>query len=300
MLSAHTGIRRELGFPRSSRPGSRGAVLNVVFSFIHAGKTGTTRGPFSALRLDAETLRDAMTGALVARHRDHQWEIGGERYFRLDTTSAVKIHFEMPSRRSSGSDHTSREYGPYQQFSSVDGIAYVEGRVFAFIDNKVGDWFSYGEGRHWAVMVVNDAGIPKGGNQLLSALAAIAPLLPGVLGLWHGARLARLATTGCLRELMQRMARERGPCNDITAVTWEAHPDPGARRAELLREYEDGGSSLPDTYGSMHGNLVRTRQLIDQARKARSVARSLRAAARNVREAVKAALPEEELAADSL
>ena len=157
-----------------------------------------------------------MTGALVARHTNHQWEIGGERYFRLDTTSAVKIHFEMPNRRSSESDHRSREYGPYQRFSSVDGIAYVDGRVFAFIDARLRDWFSYADGRHWAVMVVNDAGGTRGPKDWLIALAAIAPLLPGVLGIWRGGRLVRLAT-GCLRALARRMAEGPARFEAITA-----------------------------------------------------------------------------------
>lgn len=257
--------------------------MNVVFSFIHAGKAGTTLGPFAAIRLDAETLRDAMTGAILARHKNHQWEIGGERYFRLDSTSAVKIHFETPSRPSSGNDHSSREYGPYQRFSSVDGIAYVEGRVFAFIDAKVGDWFSYGDGRHWAVMVVNDAGTPKGAKELFGTLAAIAPLLAGVLGVWQGGRLVRLAATGCVRKLLERMARKRMRHAPITAVTWETHIAPAARRSELLREYRAGAPSLPGTYGAMHGNLVRTERLIEQARQARSAARALRAAALDVR-----------------
>jgi hypothetical protein len=29
--------------------------------------------------------------------------------------------------------------------------------VFAFVDSKVGDWFCYDDGHHWAVMVITDA-----------------------------------------------------------------------------------------------------------------------------------------------
>jgi hypothetical protein len=260
--------------------------LNVVFSFIHAGKAGRTLGPFAAICLDAETLRDAKTGALIARHTDHQWGIGGERYFRLDCTSAVRIHFETPGQPASGNNRRSRAYGPYQRFSSVDGIAYVEDRVFAFIDAKVGSWYSYSDGRHWSVMMVNDAAGTGGTKGLLAALAGIAPLLPGVLGIWHTGRLIRLQTTGCLRELMQRMAERRTRLDRITAVTWEAHSDPATRKAELLHEYESGSSSLPSTYGAMQGNLARTDRLIAQSREACSAARSLRAAARKLRDAI--------------
>jgi hypothetical protein len=262
--------------------------VNLVVSFIHPRKAARTLGPFAAVRIDAETLREASSGAILAHHRDHQWEIGGERYFRLDSTSAVKIHFESVSRRAFAPDESSRRYGPYQEFSSVDGIAYVDGRVFAFIDAKVGDWFSYDDGRHWSAMVVSEAGGASGAKAALAALAGLAPLLPGVLGLWQGGRLVRLATAACLREHVQRLAegRMRQRPERISALTWETHADPRARRAALLREYRSGSRSLPDTYGAVHGNLVRTSRLIDQARETRSVARSLRAAAEKVRGAI--------------
>lgn len=273
--------------------------MNLVVSFIHPRKAARTLGPFAAVRIDAETLREASSGAILAHHRDHQWEIGGERYFRLDSTSAVKIHFERVSRRGATSDESSRRYGPYQQFSSVDGIAYVDGRVFAFIDGKVGDWFSYDDGRHWSVMVVSDAGGASGVKDALAALATLAPLLAGVLGLWQGGRLVRLAAAACLREHVQRLAegRTRHRPERISALTWETHADPRARRAELLREYRSGSRSLPDTYGASHGNLVRTSRLIDQAREARSVARSLRAAAEKVRGAIVTATRSDRLVA---
>jgi hypothetical protein len=273
--------------------------VNLVVSFIHPRKAARTRGPFAAGSLDAETLREAASGAILACHRNHQWEIGGERYFRLDSTSSVKIHFESVSRRAFTPDESSRRYGPYQQFSSVDGIAYVDGRVFAFIDGKVGDWFSYDDGRHWSIMVVSDAGGASGVKAALAALAALVPLVPGVLGLWQGGRLVRLAAAACLREQVQRLAAgcTRYRPERISALTWETHADPRARRAELLREYRSGSRSLRDTYGASHGNLVRTSRLIDQSREACLIARSLRATAARVREAIATATRSDALVA---
>jgi hypothetical protein len=40
--------------------------------------------------------------------------------------------------------------------SAVDGTAYADNQVFAFIVSKNGDWFCYDAGRYWAVMVLTD------------------------------------------------------------------------------------------------------------------------------------------------
>ena len=38
----------------------------------------------------------------------------------------------------------------------MDGTAYADNQVFAFIDSKDGDWFCYDDGRRWAAMVLTD------------------------------------------------------------------------------------------------------------------------------------------------
>ena len=43
-----------------------------------------------------------------------------------------------------------------QPVSCVDGVAYVDERVFAVLDRDVRDWFSYDSGQRWPVMVVID------------------------------------------------------------------------------------------------------------------------------------------------
>lgn len=179
--------------------------MNLVLSFVHFRKEPKTVGPLEAVRLDGEALYDARSGKVLARHREHQWEVEGQRYFRLDASTPVRIHFErvaqqgpLPSR--------SREFGPFERFSSVDGIAYTDERVFAFVDARIGDWFCYDDGRHWSVMVVRDAGNRSFGN-LLASLAGMAPLLPGVLALWQSARLLYL---GGARTARSRPAERRG------------------------------------------------------------------------------------------
>ena len=201
--------------------------MSLLLSFVHPSKPARTVGPFSAIRLDGDTVREVGQRTPIARHREHQWEVEGERYFRLDATSRVRIHLERPSQ-----DTLSREFGPYQRFSAIDGIAYTDDRVFAFIDPKAGDWFCYNDGQHWPVMIVSDASA-GGKESLLRSIATFAPVLGGVLGLWKGTRLFYLGRAGSIRERLLAIAAH---LEEISTVTWEAHRDPAAREAELLAE----------------------------------------------------------------
>lgn len=232
--------------------------MNLVLTFVHPSKPPKTVGPFASIRLDAETIRETAVGAPVAMHRTHQWEVQGEKYFRLDATTRVHCHFERPAQ-----NVESKRFGPYEQFSAIDGIAYVDDRVFAFVDTKVGDWFCYEDGQHWAVMVVTDASTARK-NTLLS-IAALAPLLPGIIALWQGAKLLYFGRAQSIRTEIERLARDWGR-EEISVVSWENHSDPVAREAQLLAEYEGGRASLTSTYGRLHGNLVRTARLIERAR----------------------------------
>jgi hypothetical protein len=168
--------------------------MKLVLSFVHPGKPARTVGPFHAVRLDGESVREVQNRTLVARHEQHQWEIDGERYYRLDATTRVRIQFERPPQGES-----SRSFGPYERFSAVDGIAYTDERVFAFVDPKVGDWFCYHDGQHWPVMVLNDASGEDGGSRL-RALALLAPLVGGVIGLWKRGRPFYVGRAASIRE----------------------------------------------------------------------------------------------------
>lgn len=253
--------------------------MNLILSFVHL-KGSRAFGPLRAIRLDADCCRNAESGALLARYRDHQWEVEGKRYFRLDTAGKVRIQFERAAE-----ERKSRLLGPFLRFSAIDGIAFADERVFAFVDPKVGDWFSYDDGHHWPVMVVIDAGESRSVDRLFALLAA-APALSGVFALWQGAKLLYLGHAASIRDGLRRAAESSGALRrgEVTAIAWETHRSPAEREAELRAEYESAARSLPATYGKLHGNLVRTYGLVRKARDAAVRARAAVALARRLRE----------------
>lgn len=251
--------------------------MNLVLSFVHPTRPPRSLGPYPLIRLDAEGVRDENGGPPIARYANHQWEIGGERYFRLDLAARVIIHFERTPQKS-------RDFGPYRHFAAIDGMAFTDHKAFAFVDRKVGDWFCYDDGHHWPVMVVNDAS-PAGRNRLHEALASLAPLLPGVLALWQGAKLLYLGRAAELRARLLAIldGRDAVTAAGVTAWTWEATDAPEAREAELLAEYTHGARSLNTTYGELHGGVVRASRLLQHAKSLRQQSRELRAEARGLR-----------------
>jgi hypothetical protein len=211
--------------------------MNLVLSFGHPTKPAKALGPFQSFALDTETLRDPSTGEVIAYHRDRQWEVGEERYFRVDATTKVRIHFERGMHESRQLTR-SRSFGPFGRFSMVEGLAYADDRVFAFADAKVGDWFCFDDGRHWAVMVVTDAsaGTAKTG---LTSIVGLAPCVGGVIALWEGAALLYLGRARSIRARLRTLASRNATLDSsrVTAVTWETHPNPMAREAELHAKY---------------------------------------------------------------
>ena len=129
--------------------------MKLVLSFVHPTRPSRSLGPFKAVSLDGDSIREPPHGRLVAYHRERVWEVEGEKYFRMNANSRVRIHLQR-SRPDPHALLRSRDFGPFGRFSAADGIAYADNQVFAFIDSRNGDWFCYDDGRHWAVMVLTD------------------------------------------------------------------------------------------------------------------------------------------------
>jgi hypothetical protein len=163
--------------------------MNLILSFMHVRKPAHVTGPFQAVRLDASTVRNAANDEVLAVHREHQWEVEGVRYHRVDSSARVRIHFERSSREPPAS---SRRFGPFDRFSAVDGIAYADDRVFAALDGSARDWFCYEDGRRWRVMVVTDAS-PGRAARAPGLLAMLCLAAAWVAGLSTGRRYPMLA-----------------------------------------------------------------------------------------------------------
>jgi hypothetical protein len=122
--------------------------VNLIFSHVHPSKSQKTLGAFDRIRLNIEGLRANEDGALRVPYHKHQWSVDGLDYFRLDTTTRVTVHFERKAERS-------RSYGPFERFSAVNGLAYGDDKVIAFLDLKLNEWIYYDAGYYWPVMVVS-------------------------------------------------------------------------------------------------------------------------------------------------
>ena len=123
--------------------------MHLVFSYVHPTKPSHTLGPVHAIWLNVEGVRGGADGPVLAAYREHQWRVDGDAYFRLDCTSNVRIHFI-------GSEKSSPECGIFRRFSAVNGLAYGDDRVIAFLDYKRDQWLFYDSGYHWPTMVVTD------------------------------------------------------------------------------------------------------------------------------------------------
>lgn len=134
----------------------KGDSMDLILSFIHPTRSARTLGPFKTIWIDRESLRDGADGPVLARHRHHQWEIDGQSYYRLDCTARVRVSF------TGGKAPPPREFGPFNRFSAVDGLAYTDDKVFAVLDEKVSAWFCYDAGNHWPTMVISEARRARG------------------------------------------------------------------------------------------------------------------------------------------
>lgn len=123
--------------------------LVAVFSRPHGAPA--KKGPYARLRLEGEVARVDPDGALVAEHQNHSWVVDGANFSRLDLEGPVVVRFQ-------GSDgRASKTYGPFSAFSAVNGVAFKDGSVFAFVDREMKDWYCHDDGHHWPLMVIEPA-----------------------------------------------------------------------------------------------------------------------------------------------
>jgi len=121
-------------------------TLSITFSGLTGEPMTYERLP--RVRFEGEVVRIDPGGAIIAEHRVQTWEAQGRRYMRLECRGPLRVYFE----RASG--QRSEAFGPFDNFSCVDGVAYANHEVFAFADRAIGDWYAHPSGQHWPLMVV--------------------------------------------------------------------------------------------------------------------------------------------------
>jgi hypothetical protein len=120
----------------------------IELSFVRDTAAPKRKGPYPLLRLEGELIRSEPGGPVIAKHVGHEWHVDGERYSRLESECRVLVHFE----RVDGSH--SKTFGPYEAVSFIDGVAYMDHRIFAFVDRSIVDWYCHEDERHWPLMII--------------------------------------------------------------------------------------------------------------------------------------------------
>jgi hypothetical protein len=108
-------------------------------------------GPLKSFRLNGEALRKS-DGELIAKHEGNIWKINEAHYPRVECKGSVSIWFERGSK-----PEVSRRFGPHDDLTLFDGVAYIGKHVFASFTQATRNWYSHESGHHWRVMVVESA-----------------------------------------------------------------------------------------------------------------------------------------------
>ena len=79
---------------------------------------------------------------LLAKHRHNRWmpENDVDPFVRLNIVGPLIV--TAPRSKT-------KQLGPYQKFSTFDGVGYVENRVFGFWDVTQKDWYVVDAAAHW-------------------------------------------------------------------------------------------------------------------------------------------------------
>jgi hypothetical protein len=126
----------------------------LELSFLRHAGPAKRLGPYRLLRFEGEAIRAEQGGPVIAKHEHHEWNVNGERYPRLQCDCHAYIRLE----RLDGSH--SKTFGPYESVTFIDGVAYANHQIFAFVDRSIGDWYCHEDERHWAIMVIRPAESP--------------------------------------------------------------------------------------------------------------------------------------------
>ena len=121
--------------------------MSIVLTFAKATGGKISKGPFSSVRFAGEQVYDAERGGkVIAAHAAYGWTVDDDEYLRLDA-AGVTVLWEGHPGAPSTTGH----------FSCVNGVAYIDRRILAFVDRTSRDWYLTREGQHQAALILKPA-----------------------------------------------------------------------------------------------------------------------------------------------
>ena len=108
-------------------------MLVLVFTPRESAEIPLQVGPVGGVRIEGNTMRDAGSGAVIAKCADHHWVFDGKTFYRADCAGPLTVSLERPQARA-------EPLGPFNHFSLSDGMAYVDRAVFAQL-NSSNKWY---------------------------------------------------------------------------------------------------------------------------------------------------------------
>jgi hypothetical protein len=122
-------------------------MLYLIFGHT-AAETPLRMGPLPNFRVRGPAILDH-TGAVIARHNGHRWEVKERPFYRVDCTGPVVVKLEVQT------DAAMR--GPFEHFSLVNGTAYASREVFAHYDEQEAAWHLHKSDQRSSTLLITPA-----------------------------------------------------------------------------------------------------------------------------------------------
>ena len=126
-------------------------TMSIELTFLRDTAPPKRKGPYRSVRFEGEVIRAEAGGPAISKHEHHEWRVDGVPYSRLQIDCRVTACFE----RVDGA--RSKRFGPYGCMSFIDGVAYVDHQIFAFVDRSIRDWYCHEDEHHWPLMIIEAA-----------------------------------------------------------------------------------------------------------------------------------------------
>src|SRR6478735_8596137 len=123
------------------------ATISVVFS--NPVGPSYSLGPLKQLHLRGRELREFRDGPVLANDDAYRWTVkDGGKYSRFDCDKECSVTLARDR------DQARKTYGPFQGFSSLNGLKFVDHQLFCLYDETMKDWYGYQSGEHWDEITV--------------------------------------------------------------------------------------------------------------------------------------------------